>query len=98
MHRFQRIKSTCTECNPDFLSLIDSIARESSSPNTAILELLLMTLQTPNLRTMGRAITSSISLPPASNYSSLADTSQLSGLIILFCYPRTGAPGELVSD
>jgi hypothetical protein len=52
------------------------MARESCSPNTAILELLLMTLQTqpflailPNLRTMGRAITSK---PIATQYFPIA--------------------------
>jgi peroxiredoxin len=37
-----------------------------------------------------------ISLPPASNPSNLVDISKLPGLTIIFCYPRTGAPGEVV--
>lgn len=38
----------------------------------------------------------SISLATASNPSQSVDVSQLPGLIIVFCYPRTGAPGEVV--
>ncbi|GAB7354970.1 hypothetical protein MBLNU459_g5584t1 [Dothideomycetes sp. NU459] len=38
------------------------------------------------------------SLPlPATSLSSV-DVSRLSGLTIVFCYPRTGAPGETVPD
>jgi len=81
MHRFRESNPTRTECNPDFLSLIDSMARESCSPSTAILELLLMTSQTrpfsaifPNLRTMGRAITSQTCSYPVSPYHPQAIT------------------------
>lgn len=38
----------------------------------------------------------SLSLPATSN--STIDLSQLSGLTIIFCYPRTGAPGETVPE
>lgn len=38
----------------------------------------------------------SISLPPTSDPSHPVDISVLPGLTILFCYPRTGAPGEVV--
>jgi peroxiredoxin len=38
----------------------------------------------------------SISLPPTSNPSHPFDISQLPGLTVVFCYPRTGAPGEVV--
>jgi len=39
---------------------------------------------------------SSISLPTTSNDK--IDLSSLSSLTILFCYPRTGAPGETIPD
>jgi peroxiredoxin len=38
----------------------------------------------------------SISLPPTSNPSNPVNISQLPGLTVIFCYPRTGAPGEVV--
>jgi peroxiredoxin len=38
----------------------------------------------------------SISLPDTSGHS--VDVASLSGLTILFCYPRTGAPGENITE
>ena len=38
----------------------------------------------------------SVSLPGTSGHS--VDVASLSGLTILFCYPRTGAPGETITD
>lgn len=38
----------------------------------------------------------SIRLPPTSAPESLVDISKLQGLSIIFCYPRTGAPDEMV--
>jgi peroxiredoxin len=38
----------------------------------------------------------SVSLPSTAGNS--VDPSSLSGLTILFCYPRTGAPGQVVPD
>lgn len=38
----------------------------------------------------------SIKLPPTSHPEKLVDISKLTGLSIIFCYPRTGAPDEVV--
>jgi peroxiredoxin len=38
----------------------------------------------------------SVSLPDTSGNT--VDVASLSGLTILFCYPRTGAPGEAITD
>lgn len=38
----------------------------------------------------------SVALPDTSGH--LVDIAALSGLTILFCYPRTGAPGETIGD
>lgn len=38
----------------------------------------------------------SIKLPPTSSPDQLVDVSRLSGLSIIFCYPRTGAPNETI--
>jgi len=40
----------------------------------------------------------SISLPSASDPTNAVDLSKLPGLSIVFCYPRTGAPGEVVPN
>jgi peroxiredoxin len=38
----------------------------------------------------------SVPLPDTSGQ--IVDVASLSGLTILFCYPRTGAPGEIITD
>lgn len=38
----------------------------------------------------------SIKLPPTSDPKKVVDISKLTGLSIIFCYPRTGAPDEVV--
>lgn len=38
----------------------------------------------------------SIQLPPTSDPDKLVDVSKLTGLSIIFCYPRTGAPNEKI--
>jgi peroxiredoxin len=37
-----------------------------------------------------------VSLPTANNPSEKVDVSKLNGLSIVYCYPRTAAPGELI--